>query len=121
MAHDAHASAHAAHAGHDQHYVKVWALLCALLVVSIVGPMFGIRLVTLITAFGIAIVKAYLVAKNFMHVNIEGRWVAYLLIGMVAFMVVLFWGVAPDVMEHQGQRWQKLYTEPAHTAPAHAE
>lgn len=118
MAHEAHASVHAAHS--EQHYVRVWALLCGLLVVSVVGPMIGIQLLTLITAFGIAIVKAYLVAKNFMHVNIEGRWVVYLLIGMVAFMVVLFWGVAPDVMEHSGHRWQKVYSEPAH-APAHAE
>ena len=62
-------------------------MLCALLAVSVVGPMFGIRSLTLITAFGIAIVKAYLVAKNFMHVNIEKRWVAYILLGMVAFMV----------------------------------
>jgi hypothetical protein len=38
---------------------------------------------------------------------------------MVALMAVLFWGVAPDVMEHQGAGWQKLYTEPAAgTAPA---
>lgn len=102
-------------------YVKIWGILTVLFAISVAGPMLGIKLVTILTAFGIAIVKAYLVAKNFMHVNIEGRWVAYLLIGMVAFMVVLFWGVAPDVMEHQGQRWQKLYTEPAHTAPAHAE
>ena len=38
--------------------------------VSVVGPMLGIRAVTLITAFGIALVKAYLVAKNFMHLNV---------------------------------------------------
>lgn len=115
MAHDAHArSAHG-----ESHYVRIWALLCALLAVSVVGPTIGIPLLTLITAFGIAIVKAYLVARNFMHVDIEGRWVAYLLLGMVALMAVLFWGVAPDVMEHQGAGWQKLYAEPAAgTAPA---
>lgn len=118
MAHEAHASAHAAHS--EQHYVKIWGLLCALLCVSVIGPMLGHPVLTLITAFGIAIVKAYLVARNFMHVNIEGRWVAYLLLGMVAFVLVLFWGVAPDVMEHQGHRWQKFYAEPA-AGPAHAE
>ncbi len=99
-------------------YVKIWALLCGLLVVSITGPMLEIRVVTLITAFGIAIVKAFLVAKHFMHLNIEHRWVTYILVGMIAFMVVFFGGVAPDVLKHQGQQWQKTYQEPATSAAA---
>ena len=41
---------HEAHG--ERHYVKIWAILCVLLAVSIIGPMFGIRLVTLVTAFG---------------------------------------------------------------------
>ena len=94
-------------------YVKIWATLCVLLVVSIVGPLLGIRLVTLITAFGIAFVKAFLVAKHFMHLDIEKRWVTYILVAMIAFMVVMFGGFAPDVMRHSGQRWQKTYVEPA--------
>jgi caa(3)-type oxidase subunit IV len=108
--------AHTHEAGHgDGYYVKIWALLCVLLAVSIVGPMFGIRVVTLITAFGIAIVKAYLVAKHFMHLGIEKRWVAYILLAMMAFMVVMFGGVAPDVLEHRGHNWEKTYVEPAVT------
>jgi len=103
-------SAHA-----PSYYVKIWAILCGLLVVSIIGPMAGIRVVTLITAFGIAIVKAYLVAKNFMHLGIERRWVTYILLGMVAFMVVFFGGISPDVLRHKGTQWQKTYQEPAVT------
>ena len=114
-----------AHASHDGHYVRIWAALLALLVVSIVGPMFGIRVLTIITAFGIAIVKAYLVAKHFMHLNIERRWVAYILVAMLAFMVVMFGGVAPDVLRHSGHNWDKNYVEPAvhggHGAPAEHE
>jgi caa(3)-type oxidase subunit IV len=111
-----HGTAHAANAAnHDAHYVKIWALLCVLLAVSLIGPHFGIRVVTLITAFGIAIVKAYLVTKHFMHLNIEKRWVSYILVAMLAFMVVLFGGFAPDIMKHSGQRWQKTYVEPAVT------
>lgn len=93
-------------AAHHTSYVKIWGILLALLVVSVVGPMLGIRLVTLITAFGIAIVKAYLVAKHFMHVNLERKWVAYLLLAMIAMMVLMVGGVAPDVMKHEGQRWE---------------
>ena len=61
----------------------------------------------LIAAFGVAIVKAYLVAKNFMHVNVEKRWVPYLLIVCLLFIAILFAGVAPDVMKHSGENWNK--------------
>lgn len=114
-----HAHAADSHDHHARDYVKIWALLCGLLFVSIVGPMIGIKIVTLITAFGIAIVKAFLVCKHFMHINIEKRWVAYVLLAMIAFMVVLFVGVAPDVMHHGGLKWQKSYSEPASTGAAH--
>jgi caa(3)-type oxidase subunit IV len=104
---------------HHTNYVKIWAILCGLLVVSVLGPMLEIQVVTLITAFGIAIVKAYLVAKYFMHLNIEQKWVTYILVGMIAFMLVFFGGVAPDVLEHEGQQWHKTYQEPAVESPAH--
>jgi caa(3)-type oxidase subunit IV len=108
MAHHAHAGAHHP----PTNYVAIWALLCGLLVVSVIGPMLGHPLVTLITAFGIAIVKAYMVCKYFMHLNIEQKWVGYILAAMLAFMLVFFGGVAPDVLEHEGQQWQKTYVEP---------
>lgn len=92
-------------AHHHTNYVKIWAVLVGLLVVSVVGPMVGIRWLTLVTAFGIAIVKAYLVARNFMHINLEKRWVAYLLLGMLAFMGIFMGGVSPDVMKHDGANW----------------
>lgn len=108
-----HAQAHAHSNGHGHtNYVKIWGLLLVLLVVSVIGPEFGIRVVTLITAFGVAIVKAYIVAKYFMHLTIEPKWVAYILGGMLAFMLVFFGGIAPDVLKHDGQNWQKLYEEP---------
>jgi len=88
-------------------YVKIWAILVVLLGVSVVGPMIGIKAVTLITAFGIAIVKAYMVAKNFMHVNLEPRYVTYLLMTMLVLMLLFFAGTAPDVMKFEGSNWLK--------------
>jgi caa(3)-type oxidase subunit IV len=95
---------------HVQHpnYVKVWAILVALLAVSLVGSMSHVRVVLLVAAFGVAVVKAYLVAKNFMHVNVEKRWVPYLLIMCLLFIAILFAGVAPDVMKHSGLNWSKF-------------
>jgi caa(3)-type oxidase subunit IV len=107
------------HAEHEVNYVKIWLILLALLVVSILGPFLGIKAVTLITAFGIAIVKAYLVAKNFMHLNIEPRYAVYLLLTMLVFMLLLFAGSAPDVMKHEGTNWVKPAVHVESQAPAH--
>ena len=96
-------------AEHHDHpsYVKIWGILLGLLVISIAGPFLGIPIVTLITAFGIAIVKAYLVAKHFMHLNIEPRFAVYLLCTMLVFVLLFFAGTAPDVMKHEGSNWVK--------------
>lgn len=92
---------------HHPNYVKIWAVLVVLLVISVVGPMFEIRVVTLITAFGIAIVKAYLVVKNFMHITHAQRYVTYLVATCLVFMLLFFAAVAPDVMKATGDGWEK--------------
>jgi caa(3)-type oxidase subunit IV len=94
---------------HHEHpnYVKIWAILLVLLVVSVLGPEIGIRSVTLFTAFGIALIKAYMVAKNFMHVNIEPKFVTYMLLTGLLFMLLFFAGSAPDVMKAEGSNWEK--------------
>ncbi len=101
-------------------YVKVWAILLVLLIVSILGPVLAPHLeigflkawmITLMTAFGIAVVKAYLVAANFMHLNIEKRYISYLLATMLMLMLLFFAGVAPDVMKHKGQNWENVAAE----------
>jgi hypothetical protein len=53
-------------------------------------------------------VKAYLVASNFMHLNVEKKYVAYLLCTALAFMFLFYAGVAPDVMNHRGRRWENV-------------
>jgi caa(3)-type oxidase subunit IV len=105
---------------HHPNYVKIWAVLVVLLIVSVLGPLTGIRWLMLITAFGIALVKAYLVAKNFMHVNLEKRWVTYLLVTCLVFLGILFAGVAPDVMKHQGLRWDNYAAKKAVEAGSQA-
>jgi len=101
-------------------YVKIWAILLVLLIVSILGPILAPHLeigflkawmITLMTAFGIAVVKAYLVAANFMHLNIEKRYITYLLTTMLMLMLLFFAGVSPDVMRHKGQNWENVAAE----------
>jgi len=97
-------SEHATHA--HPNYVKIWAILVVLLCVSLLGPTVGLAWLTLITAFGVAAVKALMVAAYFMHLNIERTYVKYLLLILLTLMLVLFAGVAPDVMKHTGQNWR---------------
>jgi caa(3)-type oxidase subunit IV len=95
-------------AAHEAHYKKIWALLVVLLLISFAGPFLGIRVVTMVTAFGIAVYKAWLVAKHFMHVTVQPRFVVYMLSTVLVFMLLFYAGTAPDVMEHEGAHWAKL-------------
>jgi caa(3)-type oxidase subunit IV len=92
---------------HHVNYVRIWQILLVLLVISVAGPFIGIKIVTLITAFGIAVVKAYMVAKNFMHLNVQPRFVVYILGTALVFMLLFYAGTAPDVMKHSGDNWVK--------------
>lgn len=105
--HAAHADEHHEHHEHPN-YVKIWGILVVLLVISVAGPFLGHPAVTLVTAFGIALVKAYLVIKNFMHLNVQPKIVMYFLTTCLLFLLVFFAGVAPDVMEHEGANWNNV-------------
>jgi caa(3)-type oxidase subunit IV len=113
------ASADAAH-GHDAHahpdsfYIRIWGILMVMLVISVAGPELAHRLVSnetvafiivLFTAFGIAIVKAYMVVKNFMHIGVEKKYVGYILLTMLILMALMIGGIGPDVLRHEGHRW----------------
>lgn len=91
--------------GHHPNYKKIYFVLLGLLVVSILGPEIGIVWVTLVTAFGIALVKANLVVQNFMHLRWEKRIMKWMLTTSVVLMFLFFAGTAPDVMKHEGHRW----------------
>jgi hypothetical protein len=80
-------------------------MLVGLLTVSVLGSMSGVRWVVLVAAFGVAGAKSYLVARNFMHVTVEKRWILYLMLVCVSFLVMLLAGVAPDVTKHDGLNW----------------
>lgn len=108
--HGTHAGAgHDAHDdGHHINYTKIYVILLVLLVISILGPEIGIVWVTLITAFGIAFVKAYLVVQNFMHLRPEKAIVKWMLASSLLLMGLFFFGVAPDVMKHEGRNWVNM-------------
>ena len=102
--HDAHGDDHD-HGHGPKHYIQIWGVLLVLLTISVLGPFLEIQVITLLTAFGIAFVKAFLVIKYFMHLDVQPKYVIYFLVTAVAFMFLLFFAVAPDVMNHEGQNW----------------
>lgn len=87
------------------YYVKIYWVLLALLVVSIIGPELGNRTLTLITAFGIAIVKALMVAAYFMHLKMEKKYIWYMLYSMLLMVFLFFLGTAADTMKPDGNNW----------------
>ncbi len=98
---------------HKINYTKIYFTLLALLAVSVAGPFIGIQWVTLVTAFGIALVKANLVIQNFMHIRVEKSWIKWMLSFSILMILLLFYGVAPDVMRHEGQNWTNVAAQAA--------
>jgi len=108
-------AAHGSHGHGDDHvkkYTKIYVQLLVLFVISVLGPelgnITGSKAIVLITAFGIAVVKAYLVCAHFMHLNIEKKYIGYLLTTTVVFVFLFYAGVSPDVMEHHGRNWENV-------------
>jgi len=98
---------------HHVNYKKIYFWLLGLLVVSVAGPFIGIGWVTLLTAFGIALVKANLVIQNFMHLRWEKQLAKWVLISSLMLMALFMAGVAPDVMNHEGNNWENLAAQAA--------
>jgi len=105
--------------GHHPSYIKVYFILLALFIVSVLGPeiaphIFGpdqkglAQAFVLLTAFGIAFVKAYYVIAYFMHLKFEVKYVNYMLATAIVFMGLFFSGVAADVMKHEGSNWTNV-------------
>jgi caa(3)-type oxidase subunit IV len=99
------ADAHEEHIHPPSFYIKTWGILMVLLIVSIVGPMAEIRALTLLTAFGVAVVKAVIVCSRFMHLDVEKRWVVYFLSTSLGFLALFFFAIAPDILKHEGTNW----------------
>ena len=103
--------------GHHVNYFGIYIALIILFLISVAGPEVGartgLRWITLITAFGIALVKARLVINNFMHLKWEKRLMKFVLTASVILMGIMIAGVAPDVLNHEGNNWENLAAKAA--------
>ena len=98
-------------------YIRIWQWLMGLLIISIVGPMLGITWILLLTAFGVAVVKALMVSAWFMHLNTEKRFIWYLLTVSIVFLAILFFFIAPDILRHEGTNWKNTRKVPEFKLP----
>lgn len=110
-------------AGHKHpSYLKIYFILLGLFALSVTGPeiakIFGMEgvsrtVLVLVTAFGIALWKAYLVCSYFMHLKFEKIYAPYILLACVSLLFVFFFGTATEVMFGKGHNWVKVYSEEA--------
>jgi caa(3)-type oxidase subunit IV len=103
--------------GHHVNYFAIYVALVVLFLISVAGPevgrITGLPWITLITAFGIALVKANLVIDNFMHLKWEKRLMKWLLTTSVLLMFLMVAGISPDVLNHEGNNWENLAAKEA--------
>jgi caa(3)-type oxidase subunit IV len=103
--------------GHHVNYFAIYVALVVLFLISVAGPeigeLTGLRIITIITAFGVAIVKANLVINNFMHLKWEKRIMKWMLTATLILVGLMVAGVSPDVMNHEGRNWENLAAKEA--------
>ena len=103
--------------GHHVNYFKIYVVLVVLFLISVAGPEVGaatgLRWITLITAFGIALVKANLVIQNFMHLRWEKNLMKWVLATSLILMFLMVAGISPDVMNHEGNNWENVAAKAA--------
>ena len=106
-------SQNAEHTPHPS-YIVIWFVLVVLFAASVSFSLFPSVVVGVVFAFAIAIVKTYMVAAYFMHLNIEPKWV-WMMLGLALLAVFIMWlGIAPDVMEATGTNWSKAESLPGY-------
>ncbi|MBI3541156.1 MAG: cytochrome C oxidase subunit IV family protein [Deltaproteobacteria bacterium] len=87
---------------HEIPYVKIWLLLLALLGVSLLLGNSGHVMLAASLIFGIAIVKACLVGAYYMGLKWEPRYILWILLAGVFFMLVLAAALIPDIVYRYG-------------------
>ena len=84
-------------------YVWIWVALVAMLGISLALGMEGHTTLATGLIFGIAALKAWMVAVYYMGLSYEPRYIAWILITGILFMAVLFVALIPDMVYVYGK------------------
>jgi caa(3)-type oxidase subunit IV len=81
---------------HTRHYLMIWIWLLALVVLSVAAASILPKTQALVLIFAVAIVKALLVARNYMHLKNERAIIYALVLVPLAFIIILLFALFPD-------------------------
>ena len=84
----------------ERHYLIIWFWLMALAVVSVTAVSILPKFQALVLIFSVAIIKALLVARNYMHLKNERAIIYAIALVPLAFIAVLLFGLFPDFVYH---------------------
>jgi len=85
---------------HERHYLIIWLWLVALVGVSVAASSALPKILGLTLIFSIAIVKAVLVARNYMHLKNEKPIYYAIALVPLTFVIILLFGLFPDFVYH---------------------
>ena len=81
---------------HTRHYLIIWIWLLVLVLVSVAAASILPKAQALVLIFTVAIVKALLVARNYMHLKDEKIITYALVLVPLAFVIILLFALFPD-------------------------
>lgn len=84
---------------HHEHpnYIMTWFVLVVLLGASLAVASLS-KTLAVILIFGVAILKAVIVAANFMHLRFEPVWLSAAVVFSLCCLGFFWFGVAPDIV-----------------------
>lgn len=85
---------------HERHYLIIWLWLVALVGISVAAASVLPKVQALALIFSSAIVKAFLVARNYMHLKNERPIYYAIVLVPLAFVVIFLFGLFPDFVYH---------------------
>jgi caa(3)-type oxidase subunit IV len=71
-----------------------------LVVVSVIAATMLPKTQAMVLIFAVAIIKALLVARNYMHMKAEGALIYAIALVPLAFILILLFGLFPDFVYH---------------------
>lgn len=81
---------------HSRHYLTIWIWLLALVVIAVVAATVLPKVQAMVLIFAVAIVKALLVARNYMHLKNEKAIIYAIVLIPLAFIIILLFALFPD-------------------------
>ncbi|MDP2604038.1 MAG: cytochrome C oxidase subunit IV family protein [Deltaproteobacteria bacterium] len=81
---------------HSRHYLIIWLWLLALVVFSVAAASILPKTQALVLIFAVAILKALLVARNYMHLKNERAIIYAMVLIPLTFVIILLFALFPD-------------------------